>query len=125
MTTQPAETAARPSPTLSEIATAAAELIADARAASLTPPCALSGHDYYGGPAASLFVSDIDTPDIWGALKQWADRYGAQITTRPGSTPGTRYASVKFTRDAISFEVYSIIRNAPGDEIRPAQDQAA
>jgi hypothetical protein len=123
--TPPPGITARPPATLAEIAAATAGLIAEARAAGLAPPCALNANDY-GPPTANLYVSEHDTPDIWQALQQWADRYGTEITTRPSTSPGAVYASASFRRDGISYEVYCIIYPARRDDAGPAtRDQAA
>jgi hypothetical protein len=122
----PAGVNAREPMTLDEIAAAASVLIAQARDTGLTPPCALSCRDY-GPPAASLFVSETDAPDIWAALQAWADRYHTEITTHLASTPGNLHASVEFRRDGIRYDVYSIIHPAPDDpdedESQPGDDQ--
>lgn len=110
--------------TLDVIAIAAAGLIADARAAGLTSPFTLSCHDY-GPPTATLYLYDDghDTPGIWAALQQWADRYGTKVTSHPSTSPGSLHAIAAFTRDGIRYEVSAIIRPGPDDE--PEQDQAA
>jgi hypothetical protein len=116
----PTSITARQPTALEGIAAAAAILIAEARAAGLTPPCALNCHDYYSPPATALFISDSDTPDIWHALQQWADRYETQITTRPTANPENTYASAEFRHNGISYEIYSIIhpshQDTPHDE---------
>jgi hypothetical protein len=113
--------------TLDQIATAAAGVIADARAARLTAPFTLSCHDY-GPPAVILYLYDdsSDTAAIWAALGAWAARYGTEVTSRPSSSPGSTYASAKFLRDGILYEVSAIIRPAPeADQDDYAQDEAA
>jgi hypothetical protein len=117
MTIQPPATE-RPPMTLEQIAAAAAGLITEARDAGLTPPCALNAHDY-GPPAAALYVAEHDTPDIWQALGQWAARYETQVTTRPSVTPGVVYAYAEFRHGRITYEVYSIIYPAAGDDAQP------
>lgn len=115
MNTQPPDDD-RPRLTVDQIARDAADLIDEARDAGLTPPCAINCHDYTP-PAASLFVSRLDTADIWDALQQWAARYDTEVTTRPTAVPENTYASAEFDRDGVTYEVYTIIRPDPQDYI--------
>lgn len=110
--------------TLDQIAAAAASLIAAARAAGLTPPCALSCQDY-GPPAATLYINEDDAPDIWQALRRWASRYQTEIAIRPTGRPESVYASAEFRSDGIRYEVYSIIRTPDGDSQPGPRSQAA
>jgi hypothetical protein len=124
MTSQPPETSSQPPATLEQIAAATAALITDARQAGLALPCSLNCNDY-GPPAASLLVSEYDTPNIWQALRQWATHYGTEVTTRPSINPGNLYISAAFQHDGISYEVYTIINpDGDGTEATPL-DQAA
>jgi hypothetical protein len=107
------DTAPQPA-TLEHIATAAAGLIADARAAGLTLPFSLNCHDY-GPPGATLYLygAEQDTPAIWAALRQWAARYGTEVTSRPGFSPGTVHAVAAFSRDGLRYEVSAVIHPEP------------
>jgi hypothetical protein len=108
--------------TLDEIATAAARLINEARAAGLAPPFSLNCHDY-GPPAAILLIAENEPPDIWDALQQWADRYRSEIDPRPGYHSGSIHATVAFRRDGISYEITSVIHTTPPGDDEPGQDQ--
>jgi hypothetical protein len=112
--------------TLDEIATAAAAIVADTRAAGLTAPFTLTCYNF-GQPAATFYLYDDghDTPAIRAALQAWAVHFGTQVTTRPSTSPGSILAMAAFSHDGISYEVSAIIRPAPGDEPGPDQDQAA
>lgn len=121
-------THARPHLTVEEITAAAAALIAEARTAGLLPPFGVTCHDY-GPPEAALHLGEHDSPDIWAALDQWADRYGTVVTTRPGHGPGTIYARAiyaraGFTRDGITYEVSSVITTA-ADKSQPVPQEPA
>ena len=99
--------------TLDEVATAAAVLVAKARDARLTAPCAMHCHSY-GPPTVSLFVSEDDAGGhIWRALQEWADRFGGEVATHPATTPGSAHAYTEFRREGIRYEVYSVIHSAP------------
>jgi hypothetical protein len=110
--------------TLDQIATAAAAIIADARAAGLAEPYSVNAHDY-GPPTASLYISERQDRDIWEALQQWADYYGSEVSASPGHTPGSVYASVDFRRDSIRYEVTAVIHQTPGSDDQPEQPAAA
>jgi hypothetical protein len=64
----------------------------------------------------SLFISRLDTPDIWDALQQWAARYDTEVTTRQTAIHENTYASAEFTRDGVTYEVYTVIRPDPDDD---------
>lgn len=117
-----ASAAPPPRLTLDQIATAAAGVIADARAAGLAAPYAVNAHDY-GPPHASLYISERPGRDIWDALQGWADHYGSEVASGPGVTPGTIYAAVDFRRDGIKYEVTAVIHSPDDDQ--PEQQDAA
>ena len=94
--------------TLDEIATAAAVIIVQARDAGLAAPYAINAHDY-GPPTASLYISERIDGDIWDALQAWADYWGTEVTSGPGTRPGAVFASVDFRRDGIRYEVTAVI----------------
>ena len=112
-----------PRMTLDQIATAAAAIIADARAAGLAEPYSVNAHDY-GPPHASLYISERQDRDIWEALQQWADYYGSEVSSTPGHTPGSIYATVDFRRDNICYEVTAVIHPTPGSDDQPEQPAA-
>jgi hypothetical protein len=114
-----------PPMTLEQIAAGAAALGADARAAGLTPPFTLSCHDY-GPPAVTLYLyaGQHDTPATWRALREWAERYGTEVTTHPGVSPGSVHATAVFCRDGITYDVSAVIRPTTEDD-QPEQDRAA
>jgi hypothetical protein len=117
----------RPPVRLDQIATAAAKLIADARAAGLTEPTSLNCHDY-GPPTAALYLyaPEQETTGLWWALHEWASHYGTEVAIRPGIKPDTVHACVEFRRDGIAYEVTSVIRRTPDDDAQPEpQDKAA
>jgi hypothetical protein len=120
--TDPAPAAPPPRMTLDQIATAAAAIIADARAAGLAPPYAINAHDY-GPPHASLYISERRDRDIWEALQGWADHYGTEVSSGPGTTPGTVYAVVDFRQGGIRYEVTAVI-HSPDDDQPPPPDAA-
>jgi hypothetical protein len=105
---------ARDPMTIDQVAAAASALIASARAAGLTPPCALNITDY-GPPSASLFMYDGDSVDIWAELRQWADRYGAELATRVTHNPANSYVYTEFHNGGIRYEIYTILHPAPQD----------
>jgi hypothetical protein len=107
--------------TLEDVARAAADVIAAARADGLTPPYGIHANDY-GTPRCTLYLSATDTDDIWGALDQWARRYGTIIDTRTGSNPGTVHAEAGFIEGGVRFEVSTVINPDDGP---PATSQAA
>ena len=100
--------------TLDQVATAAAAIIAEARAAGLAAPYSVSAHDY-GPPHASLYISERQDRDIWDALQEWADHYGSEVSAGPGTTPGSVYASVDFRRDGIRYEITAVIHSTGSD----------
>jgi len=106
--------------TLDQIATAAAAVIADARAAGLAPPYSLNAHDY-GPPHATFYISEHRHGDIWQALREWADHYGTEVASGPGVTPGTVYATADFRRDGIRYEVTAVIHE---NDDQPEPDAA-
>jgi hypothetical protein len=103
---------------LEEIARQAADVIAAARADGLTVPYGLRCHDY-GPPHCTLSLSSTDAPnsDIWGALDDWARRFGTIIDTRLGSTPDIVHAEAGFVSDGVRYEVSAVINttDSPGD----------
>jgi hypothetical protein len=110
--------AARPPMTLDQMADAAASLIREARAAGLPEACSITGHDW-GVPEVSLYVSATDHPDIWAALRAWADHYHAEVATRASTSQRDNvHAYVEFRRDALRVQVTSVISpgDGPGDE---------
>ena len=112
-----------PRMTLDEIATAAAAVIADARAAGLAPPYGVHAHDF-GPPSVSLYITEHQKDrDIWQALSEWADHYDTEVTSGPGVTPGTIYAVVQFHHDRIRYEVTAVIHPAD-DQDEPEQNAA-
>jgi hypothetical protein len=115
---------ARKRMTLDEIATAAAEIITEARAAGLAAPFSLNCHDY-GPPAATLLIDEHQPPDIWAALQQWASHYRSEVEPRPGYHSDSVHATVAFRRNGISYEITSVIRTPPPRDDEPGQDEAA
>jgi hypothetical protein len=102
--------------TLDQIATAAARLITEARAAALAAPYNLTCHDF-DKPTIILYLSAYEVRDIRTALQAWGDCYGSSVTIRPGVTPGHLHGEVTFNRDGIRCEVSGIIASpAPGDD---------
>ena len=103
--------------TLDQIATAAARLITEARAAGLPAPYHLTCHDF-GRPVIVLYISAYEVRDIRAALQAWADCYGTSVAIRPGTAPGHVHGEVTFDRDGIRCEVSAIITGPPA----PAAD---
>lgn len=107
--------------TLDQIATAAAQLITEARAAGLAAPFNLTCHDY-DPPTIALYLSAYDVRDIRAALDAWASTYRTRVAIRPGTATGRVHGLLTFQRGAITCEVGAIL-TGPADlqPNRPAE----
>lgn len=105
--------------TLDQLATAAAQLITEARAAGLPAPFNLTCHDY-NPPTIALFLSSYDVRDIRDALDAWASTYRSRVKIRPGTAPGRLHGEVSFERNGITCEVSAIITSPPEPDDHPA-----
>jgi hypothetical protein len=103
--------------TLDQIATAAAALITEARAAGLATPFSLTCHDY-GTPTIALYLPSYEIRDIRAALEAWASTYRTRVEIKPGVAPGRVHGQLTFERDGITCEISAVITSPPepGDE---------
>jgi hypothetical protein len=95
---------------IEEITAATAGLLAEARAAGLVMPFAVSCNDYQPGATLILWSTRMGNPATWDALALWAMHYGTTVTTRPSTSPGSIHATAAFQRDGLNYEVSAIIR---------------
>jgi len=95
---------------IEDITTAAAGLLAEARAAGLVMPFAVSCNDYQPGATLILWSTRMGNAATWDALALWAMHYGTTVTTRPSASPGSIHATAEFQRDGLNYQVSAIIR---------------
>ena len=117
-------TARPPRLTLEQTATAAAGLIAEARAAGLVMPYSLNVHDYGPVPHATLYIDEHQDREIWQALAEWAGRYRTEVSARPSTTPGHLYATAEWHHQGVNYDISTIIRHPAGDDAQPGPQDA-